>query len=296
MSGPETATVDRHDDEDDLTPEHQRWLCQLRWVQQMRGYRLAWISYTFQEGSGGGWTLLSPTTISASRLITTWRCSWWRRSSASGRSVPQRCRCCRCTSRLLRRRGGSTSGALGGSACGHLREWHLKNAPHRFSEDLSEVTCGHCRNGQGSDRSVAGRSACASLERAPAPRVVPVCHMLEGSWHPALIDEEDQGRSPTPVHQRRVRRDRRAITRSLAGPSKIVRVGRGYCSAMSTSLAATPKSPPARQLPYETMKAIAGLLVAARQAESRRASKRRSGCVRRLACSCSPLNPLAFTL
>jgi hypothetical protein len=41
---------------------------------------------------------------------------------------------------------------------------------------------------------------------------------------------------------------------------------------MSTSIAATPK-PPVRQLPYETMKAIAGLLVAARQAESRRAFK-----------------------
>jgi hypothetical protein len=46
MSGPETATEDRHD-EDDLTPEQERWLCQLRWIQQRRGYRLAWISYTF---------------------------------------------------------------------------------------------------------------------------------------------------------------------------------------------------------------------------------------------------------
>ena len=53
MSGPETAAaIDRHDDEDDLTPEQRRWLCQLRWVQQMRGYRLAWISYTFQERFG----------------------------------------------------------------------------------------------------------------------------------------------------------------------------------------------------------------------------------------------------
>ena len=49
-----------------------------------------------------------------------------------------------------------------GSACGHLDDWHLKNAPHRFTEDASQVTCAHCRNSPGQAAVSAGCSACAA--------------------------------------------------------------------------------------------------------------------------------------
>ena len=81
MSGPETATVDRHD-EDVLTPEQERWL-----------YPAARISRSLRSatrsglGSGDGWSLRSPTTISASRLITTWRVR-----GGDARSLPGRAR------------------------------------------------------------------------------------------------------------------------------------------------------------------------------------------------------------
>ena len=53
-----------------------------------------------------------------------------------------------------------------GSACGHLGDWHLKNAPHRFSEDASQVTCAHCRNGH-------GRPQCRPVAPPPVPSVAP---------------------------------------------------------------------------------------------------------------------------
>jgi hypothetical protein len=155
------------------------------WIQVDRGYRLAWISYTLQARFGV-WVEIAPVPgekgdppdedvlTFVDELLARYRAG---RATAVPvlpvlpvlpvHELPPP------SSGKVHFRGA------GGSACGHLREWHLKNAPHRFSEDLSKVTCTHCRNGQ--DRPQCRPPPARPLERAPAPRVVPVCFRHEGS-------------------------------------------------------------------------------------------------------------------
>ena len=113
----------------------------------------------------------------------------------------------------------------------HLRVTALSSActtraeapigPYVATDDLSEVTCLRCRRSElwrealkdpseiaryrphceayeeaiRADRArfFAERASDPAAVAAPAPRVVPVCHMLDGGDDAALIDEEDQG-------------------------------------------------------------------------------------------------------
>jgi hypothetical protein len=197
MADHEVWTEVRQDENRPTTPEERRWLSQLRWIRRARDYSMGWVKHTFRARFGvwvedAGTDLMrypdaDVLAFSLAKLSAYWRADLrsddedvadrsaafvasleaWRDDEEREPAPPP-------SSGRVHFRG------TGGSACGHLREWHLKNVPHRFSEDPSEVTCTHCRNGQGRPQCRPVAPPARPLERAPAPRVVPVCFRHDG--------------------------------------------------------------------------------------------------------------------
>ncbi len=148
-----------------MTNEQRRWLSMLRWIQLQRGYRLGWVSYTFEArfGTRVELTLASEADIAppdedvltfVEEKLLRFRAERLAEREAEQVAAPP-----------SGRRVHFVSGSDVAPACGAI-------APRRGARVTVEpvqVTCAACR------RSLVWR------ETTPAPRVVPVCFRHEGS-------------------------------------------------------------------------------------------------------------------
>jgi hypothetical protein len=147
-----------------MSNEQRRWLSILRWIQLQRGYRLGWVSYTFEAkfGTRVELTFASEADIAPpDEEVLTFveeKLLRFRAERAAEREADQ------VAAPPSGRRVHFVPASEDTPACGAI-------APRRGARVTAEpvhVTCAACR------RSLVWR------ETAPAPRFVSVCHMLEG--------------------------------------------------------------------------------------------------------------------
>ena len=203
MADHEVRTEVRQD-RNDLTPEQRRWLAQLRWIRRARDYSMVWVKHTFRARFGvwvedAGTDLMRYPDADVLAFSLEKLSAYWRAELGSdNEDVADRSAAFVASLEAWRDdeerepapppdADEAPPSGRSGSACGHLDDWHLKNAPHRFTEDPSQVTCAHCRNVQGRPQCRPVAPPARPLERG---RACAACgsDLSHARWrrHPAL--------------------------------------------------------------------------------------------------------------